>query len=533
MSRWPFVVVAMLILLPMVLMAGVGAWTLIDSGHWRWLAWTLPTCWTLAWIIARTTSRTEIPLPKIGSELHWTPQDRAAMAIIEEETKRVHDFTGEQLTDPQFYTTRTIELATEFARHYHPSASDPLGSASVVELLAAVQMAAADIEDFVLKNVPGGHLITVSQWKLLANAPAWWRTASNLSWLVSVVVNPTAIGRYAISKAFADPLSRQIQTNLLGAFYALYVRQLGYYLIELNSGRLRGGSFQYRSAMHRIQPADAVDDEGEAIAPEPKRPVPVTIAVIGQVKAGKSSLINCLLGEQRAAVDVLPATRSVQRYELAIEDQPGGLVVLDTPGYDGTGASETQAAETREAVRNADLVLLVVDSRSPAKQADVSILDGLRHFFKEERRLKPAPIIAVMSKIDGLTPVMEWSPPYSWESPTRPKEQSIRSAMDFVRQTFGDRVESVVPVCTDREHGRVFGVEEYLLPMLTLHLDEARAVSLVRSLHRDYDQQRTWQVLSQLVSAGNKIKEFAPEFTKSQLGQAAKSLLSNLVKRSP
>lgn len=533
MSRWPFIFVAILVLLPIVLMAGVGGWALIQSGHWKWLAWTIPICWTLAWIIVRTTTRTEIPLPKIGSKIHWTPQDHSALAIIEEETQRVQEYSGQQLTDPQFYMTRTIELATKFARHYHPSASDPLGSTSVVELLAAVQLAAADIEDTVLKNVPGGHLITVSQWRLLSNAPAWWKVASDLSWLASTIWNPTNLARYAISKSFGDPLVKHLQNNVLGYLYIQYVRQLGYYLIELNSGRLRGGSLQYRTAMLRLNPTEPSDEDAPSASPKEKVPVPVTIAVIGQVKAGKSSLVNCLLGEQRAAVDVLPATRSVQRYDLTIEDQPGGLVLLDTPGYDGSGASETQAAETREAVRNADLVLLVVDARSPAKQADLAVVDGLREFFKEERRLKPAPIIAVMSKIDGLTPVMEWSPPYSWESPTRPKEQSIRSAMDFVRQTFGDRVESVVPVCADRDHGRVFGVEEYLLPMLTLHLDEARAVSLVRSLHRDYDQQRTWQVVSQLLSAGNKIREFAPEFTKSQIGQAAKSLLNSLVKRAP
>ena len=49
--------------------------------------------------------------------------------------------------------------------------------------------------------------------------------------------------------------------------------------------------------------------------------VTVTIAVIGQVKAGKSSLVNCLLGEQRAAVDVLPLTQTVQRYDLRLEDR--------------------------------------------------------------------------------------------------------------------------------------------------------------------------------------------------------------------
>ena len=530
-SRWPFIVVATLVLLPVVLMAGFGGWALFQSGHWQWLCWTIPICWAAAWIVVRYTKRIEVPLPEIGSKIHWTPRDHEAMSIIEAEQKRTGDFTGEQLTDPQFYTTRTIELATAFAKHYHPTATDPPGSASVVELLTAVQLVAEDMENLLRENVPGIHLITVSQWRMLAKAPDWWRTASNLGWLASVMINPLSISRYALSKAFVDPLSKQLQTNLLGAFYAMFIRQLGFYLIELNSGRLRGGSARYRETMRKLNPTEAEISQAATASPAAVVPVTVTIAVIGQVKAGKSSLVNCLIGEQRAAVDVLPLTHMVKRYELQVEDQPNRLVLLDTPGYSDAGATAEQMNDTREAARNADLVLLVLDARSPAKQADVKAIDELSAWFEKEHRLKPPTIIAVVSKIDGLSPMMEWSPPYSIESPTRPKEQNIRAAIDFVRQTFADRVESIVPVCTDIEHGRVFGIEEYLIPTLSLSLDEARAVSLVRSLHQEYDQNRAWQVVSQLISAGTKLREFAPMFAKSQLEQAAKTILTSVIKK--
>lgn len=531
MSRWPFVLVAVLVTLPFILVAGVGAWTLWYTNHWFWLSWTLPLCWTAAWLVMRFNSRIEVPLPEIGSKVHWTPRDQSAAAIIEAEQKRVSEYSGEQLTDPQFYTSRTIELANEFARHYHPKSVDPLGSLSVVELLTVVQLVAEDLEVLLRENVPGSHLVTVSQWRMLAKAPAWWRTASNFGWLASVVLNPLSVARYAVSKAFVDPLSKQLQTNVLGAFYAIFVRQLGFYLIELNSGRLRGGSARYRAAMHRLEPSTSPPATSEAPRAAAPEPVTVTIAVIGQVKAGKSSLVNCLLREQHAAVDVLPLTRTVQRYDLKVEDRADRLVLLDTPGYSDAGATAEQMFETREAVRNADLVLLVLDARSPAKQADVATVDDLAAWFRTQHRLKPPAIVGVVSKIDGLSPLMEWSPPYSWEQPTRPKEQSIHAAVDYARQTFAQRVESMVPVCTDREHGRIFGIDEYLLPTISLLLDEARAVSLVRSLHRDYDQQRAWTIVSQLVSAGTKMREFAPAFAKTQLEQAAKNLLTSIIKK--
>ena len=528
MSRWPFIFVAFLVLLPLALMAAIGGWTLWSSGHWLWLSWTLSGCWTLAWLVYRFSRRVEVPLPEIGSRIHWTPRDHAAAAIIEAEQKRVSEYTGAQLADPQFYTTQSIELATQFARHYHPNATDPLGEASVVELLTTVQLVTEDLEETLRKSVPGSHLMTVSQWRMLAKAPAWWRTASNLGWLTSIVLNPTSLARFAVSKAFVDPLSKQLQTNLLGTFYALFVRQLGFYLIELNSGRLRAGSAAYRAAMKRLD-ADATSSTSTEPPESKPKPVTVTIAVIGQVKAGKSSLVNCLLGEQRAAVDVLPLTQAVQRYDLHLDDRSDRLILLDTPGYSDAGATAEQLSDTFEAVRNADLVLLVLDVRSPAKQADVATLEKLEAWFRNEHRLKPPSIVGVLSKIDGLSPVMEWSPPYSWESPRRPKEQNIRAAMEFVRQTFGDRLASIVPVCTDQDHGRVYGIEEYLLPTVSLLLDEARACSLVRSLHRDYDNSRAWQVVSQLMSAGSKIKEFAPDFIKSQIEQAARSVMKHVV----
>ncbi len=535
-SRWSLILVAFLTVLPLALMTSVGGWVLWTSGHWLWLRWAIPLSWTSAWLVLRFAKRVELPLPEIGSKVHWTPRDHAAVALIEEEQNRIGEFTDKQLIDPQFYTARTIALATEFAKHYHPKASDPLGSASVVELLTALQLVVEDLEVLLLENVPGSHLITVSQWRMLENAPALWRTASNLGWLAAVITDPTSIARYGLSKAFVDPFSKKLQTNMLGEFYKIFVRQLGFYLIELNSGRLRGGSARYREAMRKLKRPETTEPTGSGSTTEPQStklpdPVTVTIAVIGQVKAGKSSLVNCLLGEQRAAVDVLPLTRAVQRYELRIDDQSDRLILLDTPGYSDAGATTEQMNETREAVRNADLVLLVLDVRSPAKQADVAALDELAAWFREQNRLKPPSIVGVVSKIDGLSPVMEWSPPYSWETPSRPKEQNLRAALDFARQTFGDRLDSIVPVCTDREHGRVYGVEEYLLPTLSLLLDEARAVSLVRSIHRDYDQQRVWQVVSQFMSAGSKLREFAPEFAKSQFGQSARAFLSSVTKK--
>ena len=529
MPRLQLLLIAVLILLPIALFAGVGAWAIWQSGHLLWLSWMMPVCWGLAWVLLRKSKRVEVPLPEIGSRIHWTPHDKAAGEIVAAEQKRIGDeATAEQLTDHTFFRDRTLDLAAKVARHYHPKVAEPLDALSVVEVMAVVRLVAEDMEVWFDENIPGSHLVSIGQWRMLAKVPSWWRAVSNAGWIAAVVMNPFAgIARYAASKVFVDPVTKQVQNNVFGAFFMLYLRQVGFYLIELNSGRLRGGSARYRSAMSRLEarPREAAgaDNGVSTKVALSHEPVTVTIAIIGQVKAGKSSLANCLLGEQQAAVDILPLTQDVARYELRLDETNDRLVLLDTPGYSDAGATREQLKATREAVRQADLILLVMAATSPAKQADATMVSELFGWFREQHHLKPPPVVGVVSKIDGLSPVMEWSPPYDWSQPVRSKEVSIREAVLYARQSVtagfgsaglgsaglgaGEGLASIVPVCTDRERHRVFGVEEWLLPVIALQLDEARACSLVRSVHHDHDRVKAWRVVSQLIASGQRIKD--------------------------
>ncbi|MBC8116746.1 MAG: hypothetical protein H7062_20315, partial [Candidatus Saccharimonas sp.] len=78
MSRFQLILIAVLILLPIALFAGVGAWAIWLSGHLLWLSWAMPVCWGLAWLLLRKARRIEVPLPPFGSRIHWTPHDKAA-----------------------------------------------------------------------------------------------------------------------------------------------------------------------------------------------------------------------------------------------------------------------------------------------------------------------------------------------------------------------------------------------------------------------------------------------------------------------
>jgi predicted GTPase len=511
-TRLQFLLLATLLALPVVVFAGVGLWALIKTGSYLWIWWTIPVSWGLAGLLYRLWKRRiEIPLPEL-QESFWTPRDRQAAAVIERMQNDVVRRTPEELTSPEFYVLASRQLATEVARIYHPSRTDPLDGVSVVEFLAAVRLASEDLEAWFRDNVPGSHLITIGQWRMLQHAPTWWNRAAAIGWVASIVWNPLNLTRYLASKLTTEPLARDVQQNVLGVFYLLYIRQLGYYLIELQSGRLRGGSQHYRNLLKRTEfptttseSAQSAEAQSQAAASMTKPAV--TVALVGQVKAGKSSLINCLLKEEAAAVDVLPQTRAVQRYALKRPTGEHEVVLLDTTGYSDAGVTPAEREETRLAVRESDLAILVLDARSPARQADLAMLDDLADYFRRNPHLKPPPLIAVLNRVDGLSPAMEWAPPYDLTNPDRPKIRSILDACQYAREIFGNRAVAVVPVCADIARGRQWNVEGGLIPVMAEQLDEAHGGALLRLLHADVRREQWRLVLRQLRGAGRELLE--------------------------
>jgi predicted GTPase len=427
---------------------------------------------------------------------------------MEEQLQEIKTIPPERLTDPHFYLDSAMDLSLKIARHYHPQADDPLTSLTVPEILASAHLAIEDLEEWVDDSVPGSHLLTVKQWRGLAKAPEWFKLARDVSWAISVALNPTNIGRYLTSRMTVNPISKQVQSNLLLAFYVTYLRHVAFYSIEMNSGRLRVGAKRYRELMQQLKqdkrpPRGTADVQTSAAAPD--EVTEVTIAVVGQVKAGKSSLINSLLGERQAETDILPLTKNVERYRYEPPDVPIDFMLLDTAGYGEAGADEAQMTGMLVAFQQADVVLLVMDAGNPARHADLKILQGMARWYETKPELKPPPILGVLTHIDLLSPQMEWQPPYDWMNPSGTKEQQIREAVEFNRQEFGKLLAGVVPACTDMDRDRVYGVQEWLLPALTALLDEGHARAVMHALCAELDRDNIGTLLRQLRNAGTQM----------------------------
>jgi predicted GTPase len=315
--------------------------------------------------------------------------------------------------------------------------------------------------------------------------------------LISGVFSPVNTGvRYIASQLGLSRPLQLLQHNLILWFYCAFIHRLGNYLIELNSGRLRVGATRYRQLQER-----AAGDDKTQQTKEPAEEVrQVTLTIMGQVKAGKSSFINALLSEQRARTDVVPTTAEITRYELQPEGISSRLVLLDTVGYGHTGPKGDQLQATEEAARQSDLLVLVLHATNPARQADLLLLEALKTWFASQPHLKLPPILGVLTHIDLLSPNMEWAPPYNWQKPARIKEQQIDQAAATVREQLGAFLVGVVPVCSDE--GKVYGIEEWFLPVLAELLDQALAVAFLRCLRAEADTRKIRKVFNQLLAAG-------------------------------
>jgi tRNA modification GTPase len=120
------------------------------------------------------------------------------------------------------------------------------------------------------------------------------------------------------------------------------------------------------------------------------------VAIVGRPNVGKSSLLNALLGEERAITTDIPGTtRDTLEESLIVGGVP--LVILDTAGLRESADVVEQIGieRARRAAERADLILFVYDLAAPDWDADRALLETLPAH---------APKLLVGNKMDAADP---------------------------------------------------------------------------------------------------------------------------------
>lgn len=120
----------------------------------------------------------------------------------------------------------------------------------------------------------------------------------------------------------------------------------------------------------------------------------VRAAIVGKPNAGKSSLMNAILGEGRVIVTDIPGTTRDTVEEAA---SLGGLpiVLIDTAGLRETEDKVERIGieRTGRAIETADVVMLVIDGSSPLDEQDEKVLGYLADFDRSR-------LLVVLNKSD-------------------------------------------------------------------------------------------------------------------------------------
>src|SRR6478735_9325682 len=119
------------------------------------------------------------------------------------------------------------------------------------------------------------------------------------------------------------------------------------------------------------------------------------VALVGRPNAGKSTLLNRLVGEKIAAVSNKPQTTR-HRIKGIVTREDGQIVFVDTPGVHKPGhlLNRRMMSAVHDAILTVDLILLMRDASVSTGNGDRFVLELVKQSEK--------PAILVLNKIDKL-----------------------------------------------------------------------------------------------------------------------------------
>jgi GTPase len=187
------------------------------------------------------------------------------------------------------------------------------------------------------------------------------------------------------------------------------------------------------------------DEEGDEVEDDT-----VKIAIVGKPNVGKSSLLNRILGEERAIVSPIPGTTrdAVDTY-LTYGGVP--ITLIDTAGIRRRGRIEPgverwSVLRSLQAIRRSDVALLMVDVTSGLTNQDAHIAGFILDEWKSS--------IILINKWDAIQ-----KDSYTVDEYTRQIRQEL-NFLDYVPVLFisaktGQRVEKVLPLALQIQEERM------------------------------------------------------------------------------
>jgi len=215
-------------------------------------------------------------------------------------------------------------------------------------------------------------------------------------------------------------------------FYAMGLGEI--YPISAQHGQGTGDMLDALVVALRVTPSGQRDDELE------EEDDSVKIAIVGKPNAGKSSLLNKLIGQERAIVSpIAGTTRDAVDEFITYDEIP--ITLIDTAGIRRRGKVEPgvekySVLRAMRAIERADVALLVVDATTGITKQDAHIAGFILEAWKS--------VVVVVNKWDAIE-----KDTYTMDEYT----EHVRAALNFldyvpilyISALTGQRVQQVLP----------------------------------------------------------------------------------------
>ena len=479
-----------------------------------WLAVTLVAYAAfLAWPrrrLSKTLERARLDAspdaePGVGDDadatLPHTLETRAEWTTRDREVFRRACLRVEKAIEGPIEWERMRELSQDVvvfvAGEYHGPGRGGRLRFTLPEALLLVSVATERYRRLVLEHVPFADRITLST---VASVAEHRKTIERGATVANRVrrggrlVNPMAALVGELRDQFTNRVFASASAAMQKDLMRLLLQEMAQTAIDLYGGRLKVADGEV--AAHRTR---ALLADGRRLADTAE---PLRVLLVGQVGAGKSSLVNALAASLSAETDVLPTTDRTTVHALAIEGLPP-LHLVDTPGLDGDA---DRRRELVDAALEADLICHVARATQPGRALDAELATAIEERFAARPERRPPPRMLVLTHVDLLTPRTDWSPPYALDAGAASADETddaarrhakkaatIRAALDAARAAVGlPGAVPAVPVRLAPDEHR-YNVDT-VAAELAVTAEEALAAQLNRRRIDRTDAMRGWRV---------------------------------------